>query len=655
LKGTVPHNDQPVVTGHIDAHGNVGTSQQVTVPGGSKVKTSAVFLGLAIASGLLFPEGGSAATEPPAVEPTPAMQPSSDNAAGTETELSAADNDRWQPSILRNLTESNPAPMARESEAEPAVANSQPETEMAIEPGTDQGSVVVPEPSLSKSEDKSFSFESPALGSDRAAEVPAPAPEVASDAAPNTPGPLVIDSEPNPSISVVYQVGSGDTLDRIAKTHGVALGEILKANDLTDPNFIEVNQELKIPKPLTHYSDTQPEKVGASSLKWDSFQMQGDETAPRLGELGTSDGEGGGASVRSRLSQTALPSIIPSEIRDSLNKPVGLKFNLSDGGPASGSDRLTEPGRDFTRISPDPTQKADAGAPKTLSSRESDSLSRKLASLDSRPTTKLYTDRLRSEVERLRAEYSARQSEPTYSYQAASLSRGGEGAIVEEPTQIAATTSPEQPPHRINPEFNPTAYEPHKSLEKGEATQEVARRPGDHSDRDAVVATAPLGAGAYDPLQNPALGRIVSPHLPPLPGPDTYLPGGSMRFNGYIWPSEGILTSGYGWRWGRMHRGIDIAGPIGTPIVAAAPGVVTYAGWNDGGYGNLVELEHPDGSLTLYAHNHRVLVNKGQKVTQGQQIAEMGNTGRSTGPHLHFEIHPAGQGAVNPMALLPSK
>lgn len=582
------------------------------------------------------------------------MQPFSDNAAGAETELSAADNDRWQPSILRNLTESDATPTARESEAEPAVANGGPETEMAVEPGTDQGSVVVPEPSLSKSEDKSFSFESPAIGSDRAAEVAAPAPEVASDAAPNPRGPLVIDSEPNPSISVVYQVGSGDTLDRIAKTHRVAVREILEANNLADPNFIKVNQELKIPKPLSNYLDRQKESTRDASPKWNDFQIPGDERLPRFADSGESQGDGGGASVRSRLSQTAIPSIIPSEIRGPLNKPVGLKLNLSDGGPASRSDRLAEPDQDFTRISPDPTRNSEAGAPKTLSSGES-SISGQLASPDSRPATKLYTDRLRSEVERLRAEYRAQQSEPTYSYQAVSLSPDGESAIVEEPTRIAAATSPEQPPHRINPEFNPTAYEPHKSLEKAEVTPEVARRPDGRSDRDAVVATAPLGADAYDPLQNPALGRIVSPHLPPLPGPDTYLPGGSMRFNGYIWPSEGILTSGYGWRWGRMHRGIDIAGPIGTPIVAAAPGVVTYAGWNDGGYGNLVELEHPDGSLTLYAHNHRILVNKGQKVTQGQQIAEMGNTGRSTGPHLHFEIHPAGQGAINPMALLPTK
>jgi murein DD-endopeptidase MepM/ murein hydrolase activator NlpD len=133
------------------------------------------------------------------------------------------------------------------------------------------------------------------------------------------------------------------------------------------------------------------------------------------------------------------------------------------------------------------------------------------------------------------------------------------------------------------------------------------------------------------------------------------IPEGESSFNGYIWPAKGVLTSGYGWRWGRMHRGIDIAGPIGTPIVASASGVVTEAGWNSGGYGHLVKIQHNDGSLTLYAHNSRILVGKGQRVEQGQQVAEMGSSGYSTGPHLHFEVHPPGKGAVDPLAYLPSK
>lgn len=146
--------------------------------------------------------------------------------------------------------------------------------------------------------------------------------------------------------------------------------------------------------------------------------------------------------------------------------------------------------------------------------------------------------------------------------------------------------------------------------------------------------------------------NTVTPALPPLASPEEYLPDNPL-FDGYMWPAKGTLTSGYGWRWGRMHKGIDIAAPIGTPIMAAATGEVVFAGWNSGGYGNLIKLQHSDGSVTFYAHNNRVLVHKGQKVRQGQLIAEMGSTGRSTGPHLHFEIRPNGTTAINPIARLP--
>ncbi|MBK4730253.1 peptidoglycan DD-metalloendopeptidase family protein [Oxynema sp. CENA135] len=147
--------------------------------------------------------------------------------------------------------------------------------------------------------------------------------------------------------------------------------------------------------------------------------------------------------------------------------------------------------------------------------------------------------------------------------------------------------------------------------------------------------------------------RIPDMPLPPLAAAGTYLPDPTPIFDGYIWPARGILTSGYGWRWGRMHKGIDIAGPLGTPILAASAGVVTYAAWNAGGYGNLVEIQHPDGSFTRYAHNYRILVREGQSVEQGQLIAQMGTTGNSTGVHLHFEIHPPGEDAVDPLAYLP--
>lgn len=177
---------------------------------------------------------------------------------------------------------------------------------------------------------------------------------------------------------------------------------------------------------------------------------------------------------------------------------------------------------------------------------------------------------------------------------------------------------------------------------------------GGVSTNPELLAAAPLAPDAYIPETNVPVGRTVSPGLPILPDSDQFLPDVPNRFDGYTWPAHGVLTSGYGWRWGRMHRGIDIAGPVGTPIFAAGSGTVVTAGWNSGGYGNMVDIRHPDGSMTRYAHNSRLLVRAGQQVRQGQQIAEMGSTGYSTGPHLHFEIHmPNGGGTVNPMAYLP--
>ncbi|HAC62953.1 MAG TPA: M23 family peptidase [Cyanothece sp. UBA12306] len=127
------------------------------------------------------------------------------------------------------------------------------------------------------------------------------------------------------------------------------------------------------------------------------------------------------------------------------------------------------------------------------------------------------------------------------------------------------------------------------------------------------------------------------------------------RFIDYIWPTQGRMTSGYGMRFGNMHEGIDIAGPIGTPIFAAASGVVIFAGWDRQGYGQLIKIRHGDGSISFYGHNSEILVRRGQQVTQGQQISKMGSTGYSTGPHLHFEIHPQGRKAVNPIAFLPKE
>lgn len=119
----------------------------------------------------------------------------------------------------------------------------------------------------------------------------------------------------------------------------------------------------------------------------------------------------------------------------------------------------------------------------------------------------------------------------------------------------------------------------------------------------------------------------------------------------YIKPiTGGTLTSTFKWRWGRMHKGIDWAVPKGTAVRASCGGTVVSAGWS-GGYGNCITIRHPDGKQTRYGHLSKILVSAGQKVDQGQKIALSGNTGRSTGPHVHFEILVNGT-QVNPLKYL---
>ena len=125
--------------------------------------------------------------------------------------------------------------------------------------------------------------------------------------------------------------------------------------------------------------------------------------------------------------------------------------------------------------------------------------------------------------------------------------------------------------------------------------------------------------------------------------------GGRLQ-RAFSWPVRGRISSGYGWRWGRMHEGIDIAVPVGTPVRAAASGRVVYAGWG-GNYGYLVSIDHGNGVVTRYAHNSRLVVRTGQTVSRGQIVAYSGNTGNSTGPHLHFEIRHRGR-AVDPRPFL---
>ena len=121
--------------------------------------------------------------------------------------------------------------------------------------------------------------------------------------------------------------------------------------------------------------------------------------------------------------------------------------------------------------------------------------------------------------------------------------------------------------------------------------------------------------------------------------------------SGFIWPAGGPVTSGFGFRWGRLHAGVDIGAPAGAPINAAKGGTVIMAGYY-GGYGNSVIIDHGGGLSTLYAHMSRIGTGDGAAVKQGQHIGSVGSTGTSTGAHLPFEVRVGGS-AENPVRYLP--
>ena len=336
-----------------------------------------------------------------------------------------------------------------------------------------------------------------------------------------------------------YQVRPGDTINSIARRHGISTAELIRANGITNPNLIKVNQTLVI-----------PQQSGVADKK------------------------------RGTLAASA------NGLRSS-NRGVPKGF-----------------------ITPNNSEPLD---------------------LEISTVQRSHTDKLKSDIASLQRSY-GKQPEAT------PITIEPEKSNNDDKTVVGETLNSEWSSDRQ------AQQSPQEAIEERLKEQ-----------NPQLISAAPSNPGIYNDAFQIPVGTNVGPDLPGLSNPDDYLPNAPMRFNGYIWPSKGVLTSGFGRRWGRMHKGIDIAAPVGTPIMASAPGEVITAGWNSGGYGNLVKVRHPDGSVTLYAHNSRLLVRRGQKVEQGQQIAEMGSTGYSTGPHLHFEIHPSGSGARNPMAFLPKK
>jgi murein DD-endopeptidase MepM/ murein hydrolase activator NlpD len=167
-------------------------------------------------------------------------------------------------------------------------------------------------------------------------------------------------------------------------------------------------------------------------------------------------------------------------------------------------------------------------------------------------------------------------------------------------------------------------------------------------DLSTLTAAEQAEAGEIDALQaasNEIAARIRAAQAGRRGGPNA-----TPSSAGLIWPVAGPITSPFGWRWGRMHQGIDIGVPEGTPIHAAAAGTVIYCGWEEG-YGNFVVLDHGGNLATAYGHQSSIAVACGQQVAQGQVIGYSGCTGHCTGPHVHFEVRIDGN-PVDPMGYL---
>ncbi|MEH2206085.1 MAG: peptidoglycan DD-metalloendopeptidase family protein [Nostoc sp.] len=468
--------------------------------------------------------------------------------------------------------------------------------------------------------------------------------------------PIVIAS----STHAAYEVKPGDTLAAIASRYNTSVSELVKANNLNNPNELRISQKLVIP--AVQIPAVQVEATVASQPTF----VEPSKT-PKVATSPLNIG-----SANSYLPSSPSPTIADNS-SVTVPTPVTVQIQANSATELETAPLPTAKSYGVGGDIPVPQAFAEMQQPKTPANR--------VARVNNNNNDRLRG--LQAEIQRLQQKYRAQQSGnlvvPAAAIEANNAamltpistpnnfsvpkpaSRPNSVAIpIPVPAPIRANYSVQpikpqfrttvRPTEAVNPEFLPNL---------GSASQWAPSR----TQSATRVATPSGRVNASDSLGK-MRGTTVSPQvLPPLAAVDQYLPRPideltpppSSSTLAYTWPAKGTLTSGYGWRWGRMHKGIDVANSTGTPVVASAEGTIQKAGWNNGGYGNLVEIRHPDGSTTRYAHNSKILVQPGQAVHQGETIALMGSTGHSTGPHTHFEIHPSGKGAVNPIAMLPER
>ncbi|MEH1820652.1 MAG: peptidoglycan DD-metalloendopeptidase family protein [Nostoc sp.] len=452
-----------------------------------------------------------------------------------------------------------------------------------------------------------------------------------------------------------YEVKPGDTLAAIASRHNTSVSELVKANNLNNPNELQISQKLVIPA-------VQVETTVANKPAFvESSQTPKAASYPL--NIGSANSYLPSSPSPTITNKTPIAVPIPVTVQVQANSATDLETT-------SPTARSYGVGGD----TPVPTAFVEMQQPKTPAN--------KVARASNNNNDRLRG--LQAEIQRLQQKYRAQQSgnlvvpevatEANNAAMLTPVATPNNFAVpnsVSQPNSVAIPIPVPTPTSRSNysvqpikPQFR-TSVRPSEPVNPeflpnlGSASQWTPSR----TQSATRVATPSGRVNASDSLGK-MRGTTVSPQtMPPLAAVDQYLPRPideltpppSTSTLAYIWPTKGTLTSGFGMRWGRPHKGIDIANSTGTPVVASADGTIEKAGWNNGGYGNLVEIHHPDGSSTRYAHNSKILVQPGQQVHQGEIIALMGTTGHSTGTHCHFEVHPPGKGAVNPIAFLPQR
>jgi YD repeat-containing protein len=461
------------------------------------------------------------------------------------------------------------------------------------------------------------------------------------------------------SARTAYEVKPGDTLAAIASRYNTSVSELVKANNLNNPNELKISQQLIIPADQVEVTVANQPTVVSQPTFVESSKTPKVATSPmNIGSANSYLPAPQSSSIADN-SSVAVPTPIIAKKEIQANSATELEV-------APTTAKSYGVGGDI----PVPTAFAQMQQPKAAANR--------IARGNN-------NDRLRglqADIQRLQQKYRAQQSGNLVVPAASETNNAAMLTPISTPNNFTVPKSPAQTnsvaiqipvptPIRatysaqpIKPQFRTTvrlneAVNPEFLPNLGSASKWTPAR----TQSATRIATPSGRVNASDSLGK-MRGTTVTPQIvPPLAAVDQYLPRPideltpppSSSTIAYTWPAKGTLTSGYGWRWGRMHKGIDVANSTGTPVVASAEGTIEKAGWNKGGYGNLVEIRHPDGSTTRYAHNSKILVQPGQKVNQGETIALMGSTGHSTGPHTHFEIHPSGKGAVNPIAMLPDR